>query len=246
MRRGLTLVLLVVLPGFAFCQDYAVTMKGDTVRGDIRVFTYDQMDRVQVGNGKSKESFTAVQVRYLWMGGKPYQPVKMDTQIRMMEVLSAGFLSLYGFRMANQSSYDGRYLVKIGGQSLELPNLTFKKTMSAFLKDCTPVVKKIESGAWGKKELDSILFQYNNCVEEKSIPKAPNEGVLKLQDLKKKIEASDLAGKKDALDLVNDIIGKVDRKEVIPNYLTEGLKSYLNGKPEFTEDLAAIMQLIKN
>lgn len=247
MRKVFLFVFLVTMPLLAVCQqDYAVTLRGDTLRGEVRILTYDMMDRVQVITLKGKESFTAVQIRMVSIEGKTYQPVKIDTNIRMMQLLTPGFLSLYGFRMNNQMTYDGRYLVKLGGRSMELPNLTFKKTMAAFLEECPAVVEKISSGTWTKKHLDSILVSYNACVAERSIPAKPNEGLVKLNALKQKIEASDLANKKDALDIVSDLSQKVGKKESVPNYLIEGLKSYLNGKPELAADLDEVLKIIKN
>jgi hypothetical protein len=252
--RGVLLLLLFLSPVLLKGQGaYVISLKNDTLRGEVRILTYDLIDRIQIKSDKKKESFTAVQIRLVSLDGKKYVPVKIDKSIRMMEVITTGYLSLYGFRLANQMTYDGRFLSKRGGSSMEVPNLTFKKTMASFLEDCQDVAAKISSNRWGKKELDSIIYQYNACIEGKSTRSEPAseqpkgfETLRKIQQFKEKVEKSDLESKKDALDLLNDLSQKVSKQETVPNYLTEGLKSYLTNKPEFSEDLAELLALIKN
>jgi len=63
--------------------------------------------------------------------------------------------------------------------------------------------------------------------------------------LMKKIDAEEFPSKKDALDLLRDIQGKVSKNESVPNYLTEGLKSYVSSVPALTEDLNKLLGLLQ-
>jgi hypothetical protein len=246
MKRGLATIVLTIGPLLTFGQDYLVTLKNDTIKGELRILSYDLVDRVQVGSGKNKQVFTAIQVRLVSMAKKKYQPVKLNGQFRIMELLQPGFMSLFAFRIENQPTYDGRCFVKFGGEAMELPNLTFKKTMSSFFKECENVVEKINNGDWGKKNLDSIVVAYNDCISNKSPNQQQDRVFVALEELKKKVESSDISSKKDVLELVNDISTKTKRKEAVPNFLVEGLKSYLNGKPEFATELDEVINALKN
>ncbi len=231
-------------------NDFVVTLKSDTLRGEVRILTYDLMDRVQVKTDDGKQLFTAVQVRNVHIAGENFQPVKMDNRIHLMKVLSQGYLSLYAFRLENQSSYDGRCLVKLGGATLELPNLTFKKTMATFLEDCETVSAKVKEGEWSKKDINTIIEAYNVCVSAQSRQKiaagASDEKMNRIEALRTKVEQSDMESKKDVLDLLSDLQKKVSKGEAVPNYLTEGLKSYLDKQSALAADLAEVIRLIKN
>ncbi|MFZ5970691.1 MAG: hypothetical protein ACOYXA_03780 [Bacteroidota bacterium] len=244
------LLLEVVYRPVSAQGDWVVTLKNDTLRGEVRILTYDLMDRVQVKSEEGRQVFTAVQVRNVQIAGDDYQPVKMDNRIHLMKLLSQGYLSLYAFRLENQNSYDGRCLVKLGGATLELPNLTFKKTMATFLEDCEAVSEKVKEGAWSKKDLDVIIKEYNTCIaaqsRQKIVADASDEKTDRIEALRSKVEQSDLESKSDVLELLSDLQKKVSKGEAVPNYLTEGLKSYLDKQPAFAADLAEVIRLVKN
>lgn len=248
-------LLLILFSRQAVAQaDFAVTARGDTLRGEVRILTYDLIDRVQIKADARKENLTALQVRMVFLEGKEFIPLKFDNSVRLMQVITPGYLSLYAFRLPNQVTYDGRFLAKRGGESMEVPNLSFRKTMGAFLEDCPDVATKVTSSQWGKRQLDSIILSYNACIDAKSVRSAPpaavplagNAALQKISLLKDKVSQSDLAAKNDVLDLLNDISQRVSRQEAVPNYLTEGLKSYLANQAGFGDDLNALLEVIKN
>jgi hypothetical protein len=247
--------LLLMLFSFnALAQtDYLITSKADTLYGDLRILTYDQIDRVQIEIGKKKEMLTALQVLSLYKDGQVYKPIKYDTKIVFMKALKQGYLSMFAFRLPNQSSYDGRLLTKMDGTSMEVPNLGFKKILSSYLEDCESVSTRVKEGELSRKEIDKIIEDFNACVDSKnttaSIPDVPtpvvNEVTQSIESLIKKVEAEDFVSKKDALDLLRDIQTKVAKNETIPNYLSEGLKSYLSSVPLLAEDLEKLLALLK-
>ena len=106
-------VLLAFAGSFSlFAQsDYAVTSKGDTLKGATKILTYDLLDRVQVKVNKKKKIYTALEVKAVFVDGVVYHTVKYDNGFRYMKLIKPGFLSLYGFRQLNQSAYDGQFLV---------------------------------------------------------------------------------------------------------------------------------------
>jgi len=250
MVRTLAALMLIAISANAQ-TNYVITSKADTLYGKVRILSYDQLDRVQVEAGKKKEIFTALQVLSVSIDSQVYKPVQYEKKIYLMKQVKSGYLSLYAFRMENQSSYDGRFLVKLDGSTLEVPNITFKKWMENFLEDCKSTAEKIKSGELTKKDIEKIIDDYNDCMKNQgSITPAPvvetgNDTLQMIESLRKKIEAEEFPSKKDALDLLRDIQGKVSKNESVPNYLTEGLKSYLSSVPALTEDLNKLLGLLQ-
>jgi hypothetical protein len=153
--------------------------------------------------------------------------------------------------MENQATYDGRFLVKLGGASLEVPNITFKKGMSGFLEDCGSVAERIKAGEWSKKDIEAVVIAYTQCISEGTAASAvaestPASSQPALTALRQKLEQSDLASKKDALDLLTDIGQRLERQQPVPNYLAEGLKGYVGNQPSMAAELEAVLALIKN
>jgi hypothetical protein len=251
---AITLLLSINAIGFAQ-TDYAITAKGDTLRGRTKMLTYDVLDRVQVIVDKKKKNFSALEVKTVFMDGVTYQTVKHDKGYRYMRLIKSGFLSLYGFRLPNQSSYDGQYLLKKDGSGMEIPNLTFKKSMANFLSGCDEVESRIKSGDLGRRDIDQIIDRYNSCLQfktEKKIEAVPeptpieSEKMIAINAIISKVEtAADFSSKNDALDLLKDVRSKVGRNEILPNYLTKEIKNSLGAQPQFAEDLEKLLLLLK-
>jgi hypothetical protein len=235
--------------------DIAVTTKGDTLRGKVKILTYDIVDRVQVTIDKKKKTYTALEVKSIITEGQTYHTVKHEKGYRYMKLIKPGFLSLYGFRMPNQSAYDGQYLSRRDGAGMEIPNLTFKKSMASFLDGCAEVQERIKSGDLGRKDIDQIIDRYNSCLQfktEKKVEIVPpptpieNEKMVAINSLISKVETTaDFANKTDVLDLLKDLRAKVGRNEILPNYLTKDIKNYFGAQPQFTEELEALLLLLK-
>jgi hypothetical protein len=138
--------------------------------------------------------------------------------------------------MENQMTFDGLYLVKRDGSRTEVPNLSFKKAMTRFLADCSSVSTRIEQGDLNKKDLNTIVDEYNLCITSRT--QSANKTIELRQEQTKKISSwdmleekvkaeGDFEGKKDALDMIAEIKGKIGRSEKVPNFMLEGLKSSL-------------------
>jgi len=238
-------------------SDFVVTLKSDTVKGDVRILSYDQVDRVQIANKGRKELFSALDVLIVRIGGESYKSVKIDNSIRLMKILKSGYLSLYGFKLPNQSGYDGRYLVKLDGTSMEMPNLGFKKVMSGFLEECNGVSEKIKNGELGKSKIEEIIDLFNECVSqakpvlvvaaEPLTTETSDKTMLKeaIQTLMTKIQEQDFSTREDALDILRDIQSKVNRDENVSNYLVDGLRSTLKDQAALADDLDKLISLFK-
>ncbi len=252
-----SVIMLLTIGGLITCYgqtDYAITSKGDTLRGEIKILPTDLADQVQVKINKKKKVYLCTEVITVVQDGVVYKTVKFDNRFRYMQLLKSGFLSLYGFRMPQQSSYDGRYLQTLDGRGLEMPNLTFKRSLSKFLEDCPTVSERVKNGDFNRNEIEKIIDEYNTCLQFKSTKRnaeVPSSTVIltntqEVDNLMKKVEeAPDFATKKDALDLLKDLSSKVYRDEILPNYLVKELRTNLKDQPAFAEELEKILTKAK-
>ena len=257
MKRIILSLLLVLVGYCARAQsDYLITTKADTIHGEVRILTYDQLDRAQISNNGKKETYTALQILMLNKDNEVYKPVKNYNTINFMKVIKAGYLTLYGFRLPNQSTYDGRFLAKLDGSFMEMPNLSFKKMMAGLLADCSELSEKIKKGEIGKRDIEEIVEQYNLClskenpvvVQESVAPAESQSNTSQLeaiQSLINKVNDQDFSSRKDALDILRDMESKVNRNENIANYLIEGLQSLLKDQPSLSEDLEKLVTSFK-
>jgi hypothetical protein len=100
----------------------------------VRLLTYDNIDRLQITVGKKKEMLTALQVLSVYHDEKFYKPIQYDNRVLLMQQLKTGYLSLYAFRMPNQTTFDGRYLYRMDGKHLECLTSRLKKWWQATWK----------------------------------------------------------------------------------------------------------------
>ncbi len=253
--KTVLIIILMAVPLATIAQkDYAINVKGDTLVGEIKLMSYDLIDRVQIiANGK-KSNFTALQVKIIFQSGTMYKTVKYDNSYRFMKLIKSGYLSLFAFRPSQQNSWDGQYLVKIDGSGMEVPNLGFKKMLSKYLSDCADVSGKLDKGDLSKRDLERIIDLYNTCIQTKTEsmtnkpappPAIDSEKVLAVKDFVVKVEQENFVTKKDALDMLKDIQSKVSKNEPVPNYLIEGLKSYLADTPSLSKELDSVVALLK-
>jgi hypothetical protein len=242
--------LLASLASLCFAQsDYIVTAKGDTIRGEVVITSYD-VDRIIVHVNKKKTAYTALQARTVVINGEIYKTQLFGNTYKVMKLIRPGFLSLYGYKDANQSNYDGRYMVKLNGTSMEVPNLVFKKSISKFLEDCPTVKDKLKDHELTRKNLVEIIDFYNACMDDKTkkingvptpVTAAPITSAP-LDNLREKVAAlPDFADKKNSLELINDIGTKIGNGQEIPKYMIEGLKNYLGAQAAVKADLDAFL-----
>jgi hypothetical protein len=232
----LSMFLILCVSTVSRAQDYLITSKGDSVAGDLKIFSMGPEKKVMVNQNKKKTYYTLFQIKNFRFRNENYIPVKGPGGYTFMKVLREGYVSLLAFQLENQVTYDGLYLQKRDGSGMEVPNLSFEKAMKKFLAECNAVVSKLESDVYGRKDLNAIIDDYNNCISGKSAERG-REIVQKQEQVRKtspwdelnnKVKAApDFAGKADAIEMIQEIKNKISRAEKVPNFMVEGLKSSL-------------------
>jgi len=251
----LLLTSLVLLSFSAsFGQDYIVTMKSDTLRGEVKIMSYDLLDRLTLSEpGKKRATYTAMQVRRAFYKGDLYQPVKFENGIRFMKILIAGNISLYAWRGPQQGKFDTKILQKVGMNSIEVPNIGFKKFLGDMVEDCPVVYDKLKNGDYSRNNVEEIVTQYNSCIVgiqaqkiEASLPVPSTPATELIEKLKTKVAGSDLSNKDDVNDLLNSITERLKKNEPVPAYMKEGLKGYLGTKEDLKADMEQLLTLLNN
>jgi hypothetical protein len=246
----LLFLLLVLIYQCTNAQDYVITQKGDSVTGTIKLLTYGLEKKLQLTSGdKKKMLYSFFQVKSFVHKNEKYATVKGPTGYTFMKVIKDGYLSLYSYQLEKQLTYDGRFLQKKDGESIDVPNLTFKKHMTKFLQDCILVADRIDKGELGKRDLETIVDEYNNCIisNTNEVNKAMVQEKKELKDvdiwdkLEAKVKSKDFEGKNDALDMIKEIKNKIKANEKVPNFLIDGLKRSL-ANTDLSEDLQASLE----
>jgi hypothetical protein len=257
--KGLTSILTgifcITLSAYSYGQDYAVSTRGDTIRGTVKFFDYGSEKKVQViGNDKKKINIPLLQTRSVFFGNETYHPVKGPSGYTYMKLLKEGYLSLYAFRFPNQSTFDGLFLVKKDGDVMEVPNLNFKRAMKKFVEECNATAVKIEDGSFSRREVPLIVDHFNACISSHAVPRvtpdAPATPTIEVVQsgawatLSEKVTSLDaFDSKADALEMIAEIQKKIGRKEKVPNFMIEGLKSSLRDKGVDAELEAALQEI---
>jgi hypothetical protein len=238
-------------------QDYAVTSRGDTLRGEIKIFNFGNDRKIQVvGTDKKKNNVPILGLRSFSKENEVYHPVKGTTGYVFMKLIKEGYLSLYAFQLPNQVTYDGSFLLKKDGESLEVPNLNFKKALKKFLEDCSETVAKIDDGTYSRKDVKLIVEDFNACIARKTeVRPAPAPVTVIAEevrpadsgawaDLEQKVTGlGDFPGKTDALDMIGEIRLKLSRQQKVPNFMVEGLKTSLKDRGVDAELNAALEEI---
>jgi hypothetical protein len=242
------LILLSVLfsATAAHTQDYLVTNKGDTLRGNITLQLNGKIETAVV-KGEKRMSVSAINTRIISLEGKIYKPIQFNSNIQFMQIVVDGYLSLLAFQQPNVMSYDGRLLRKRDGKQIEVPSLGFKKHMSSFLSDYEALASKIQEGELGQKDLQDIIKQYNDFISGNSGTPMPVESKTQstqeitkldlLKALRSEVEKSDIASRQDALDILTDWQEKMQNGKPVMPYMLKALKSALSSREDLLTKL---------
>ena len=244
------LLILLLMYHCSTAQDYLVTTKGDTLRGELRPMMFGPEKKVQVRTDDGKEMYSIFQTKFYSIDNVSYYPVKAPYGYTFMELVKSGYLSMFRFQPENSSVFSGTFLKKADGTGIELPNLGFKKQMTEFLADCEEVSAKVGSGQLKKSDIDQIVDGYNACVQSRTVNVKRDieqhfeaKSVLSVwEDLEQAVKAGDdFENRGTVLEMINDIKNRISRKEKVPNFIQEGLRSALNDKPNLSEPLNAAL-----
>lgn len=253
MLKQLLFFTFISISPIAFSQDYVVTLRSDTLKGKVKILSYDLIDRVEVKQEK-KTVLTGLQVRRVSLNGEQYAPVRIENSVRLMKVVRSGYLSLYAYRAPGAAGYDARIIQKIGKNAIEVPNIGFKKFIGELVEDCASLSERVKGGDFDRNSVDKLIDEYNICVTSNNIQKPVDPVVTTIveksavsdliEEMKSKVNASDVANKSDINDLLTSIGERHKKKESVPAYMKEGLKGYLASRDDLKGDMEKLFSLL--
>ena len=243
-----SLAIYILTLGTAWAQSGKVVLlrSGQTVEGDVSfVFReYYQNDQVVVRNDDGKSVFTPTEVRKVYKSdGSQYTPIKHDGKFQFVLVVSEGYLGFYKYKNPEVpgSEFGAELLVKQNGETLDLQKRSFRKNMITFLSDCPPLVRELKEKKSTKVDLHRMILDYNQFMNDISVTgtiEVDGNTLVLIQQIKKEI--SNAEGSKDQEDLVemlNDLITKLENGESVPKYLkksiSKGLKKHKDQSKTF-------------
>lgn len=248
------LLILLLMYHCSAAQDYLVTTRGDTIRGELRPLMFGLEKKVQVRTDSDKEVYSLLQTRFYSINNVSYYPVKAPYGYTFMELVKSGYLSMFRFQPENSTIFSATFLQKADGTGIELPNLGFRKQMTAFLSDCEQISARIESGELKKSDIDEIVDGYNACIQNRTVSVKREieqhfeaKSTLSVwEDLEKAVTAgNDFENRGTVLEMIGDIKNRITRKEKVPNFILEGLRSALSDKPDLEKPLSAALSSVK-
>ncbi|MCU0396531.1 MAG: hypothetical protein MUC73_00375 [Cyclobacteriaceae bacterium] len=239
------LLFMVFIPAYSQ-TDYVVLAKGDTLYGKVTHLNYGIEQKVQlVDTNRKKSVYSIVQVKAFHLKNDNYHVVKMFDRYKFMKLVVPGYASLYEYQEDDRTTWDGRYLYKMDGSGIDVPNISFKRRMVEFMKDCPQVAAQLDSGKLVRNDLVEIVQQYNACIENNTLV-SKNESAMAEQAVATKIspwnelesavkESATLEEKESVLEMISEARSKTERGEKIPNFILDGLKKSFAGEPALSE-----------
>src|SRR5688500_16184505 len=94
----LLFVLLMLVYQCTKAQDLFVSLQGDTIRGEVKEFTFGPEKKVQVTADKKKTTYSILQTRSFVDNGETFQPVKGPRGYVFMKLIKPGYLSLLKYQ----------------------------------------------------------------------------------------------------------------------------------------------------
>jgi hypothetical protein len=229
-------------------EDFIILTKGDTLYGKVQHLTYGVEQQVQyTGSDKKKTVYKIFQVKGFRIKGEDYQAVKFFDTYKYMKQVVYGYTSVYLYQEEGKTTWDGRYLYRMDGTGLDVPNIGFKRKVAEYLEDCPQVVDEINAGKVGRTDLAKIIQQYNDCIEQNTLvskseitPESVGESKLAKawDELRLAVEhESGLEDKTTDLEMISEAIAKVQQNEKVPNFIINGLKKSF-------KDFTALQELL--
>lgn len=257
MKHQFIIIMVLLFSHLTYGQDdYVITTQGDTLKGKIQLLLPSgSHEEIVIELDEDKRNLKAYQLLQFEKDQKMYRPVKFNNIYKIMEVAENGYLSLLYYRAGEQYSFGSGYLLKRSGEGIELPTLLFKKALVGFLADCQQVAQKIQDKTFKKKDLSAIIAAYNQCIagQTKEVYKeikpvqqeaTDNPAIVKIRDIKQKLQQENNDNAEDLLQLLNDIEQKLLKGDKVPGYMTSALRNELNDFESLTEDVNELIKTL--
>ncbi|MEQ8905935.1 hypothetical protein [Ekhidna sp.] len=224
MKAIIFITTFLIIPLTSRAQsDFLVTLERDTIYGQISFTQERYYDEVVIRTQSGKENFKAYQIISATLTGDIYQPITFNNKKIIGKLLNKGFLSHYAIKQDGGNTFDTNVLIKVGGETLIVPNIGFRKKVAEFVGDCETLSNRILDKEFGVTDLGQIVQEYNQgCQNE-------YENYRDLIDLS---------------NLILEITSKLEKNENIPGHMIESLKEA--SKKSINIQVLSLLESIKS
>lgn len=254
--KNLSLTLILALfTTLAIAQsDEVYLTSGDTLKGKVDILLpSDFFEEIQVKTEDNKRRLKSFQMLGFKTNDQKYKVIKFGDKYRIMEELISGYLGLYRFRTENSYDFGSRFLYKATNEGIEVPNITFKKTVANFLSECPSVQTGVRDKTYKNSNIEDMVAAFNACLndkpqssstenEEKVVLKVSKELDL-IQSISKKLNKEGIND--DLSTLLKDLESKISRGEKVPGYLVSALRENTQDYKSVSKDVKALLDLLK-
>ncbi|MBL3657451.1 hypothetical protein [Fulvivirga sediminis] len=261
MHRSFIILILLLATHYSHAQeDYLVTLKRDTIKGEAQILLpSERNDEIIFKTDEDKTRYKAYQLLSFYHEGEQYVPVKMPEKYAIMKVVKPGYLSLLSYRIDNNYDFGNLYLLKKTGEGTEVPTFLFKKMMTDFLANCAEVSKKIENKEYKRSDIETIVDEYNNCIIRQTADTYSNEEPVKknnaqatdhpalaiIKNIKTTLESYSKEETEDIIAVLSDLSDKLSKGEKIPSYMVGALKEESEPFKQIQADVESLIQSIQ-
>ncbi len=179
MKVVFTLLILFVFTISAksqkeFAEGYIIGPKNDTIKGDVQLFTKNEMDyyvkcffrhkHIHVGNGKQ---FLPAKIHGYGVEDRHYASIKYFEMWVFMQVICKGKIMFYEYKppvsMGNEKM-ESQYFAFKGGENELIqifPNSKVRKQIKPLIADDKELVKEMEGLEMHYNEIVDFINRYN-------------------------------------------------------------------------------------
>jgi hypothetical protein len=225
---------LILVPLFYFShfllygQDQVFTKRGERYEGKV-VFNFNPTgyEEVIIKTEEEKLTFRSYLVDLVIYNEDTLHVLTFSNETKFGLLKSDG-KRLAHYRVQDESNYDFDKEIlykKDARESIDVPNIGFKKPVARFLSDCEVVSEQILEGELKAKDIEEIIYRYDNCGSVVP-PKQTTPGITSL---------------KTYVDLLSQLITQIETGQEVSPELLSAIEVYRNA-----DSIETLLQELKN
>lgn len=164
-----------------FVKGYIVTLKGDTMKGEIRQNPKKDVDNFtkvyfRVSEREEGKTYHAEKLQGYGFLTQTFIQKKVDGEMVFVRVEALGALNLYESKYETEAmnkivTDSDFYVEKNGDEKANLIHIKsgkFKKDMAELLKDDTDLVQDIDQQKYSFDDIQDVINQYNQWAKQQN------------------------------------------------------------------------------
>ncbi|MEM7110001.1 MAG: hypothetical protein AAF519_17370 [Bacteroidota bacterium] len=257
IKKIIAAFLFIGCSSLALAQsDEVYLTSGDTLRGRVDILLPDEyFEEITLKSDGEKRRLKSFQMLGLKTEKVTYRIIKFGTKYRIMEEVMKGYLGLYRFRADNNYQFSSRFLYKATNEGMEVPNITFKKSVAEFVAECPAVQTGVNNKTYRNSNLKEMVDAFNACLTDTpQLIESEEEAIIEKQTRISSKELSLLQGIIDKLKskvideelttLLNDLKAKISKGEKVPGYLKSALKEATADYKTVSNEVSELLELL--